>query len=117
VTSDADFTLDEWHHMVMTFDEGDVKFYLDGEPAGKGEVTSPLSGNSLSFKLGADSNAQNLLNGFIDEARIYNRAITEAEVNQNMASDGIKAVNPADKVAGTWGDIKLSHPGNGSYRP
>ena len=115
VTSDADFTLDEWYHIVMTFDEGAVKFYLNGSPAGEGEVPSPLSGNNLSFKLGADSNAQNLLDGFIDEARIYNRAITEDEVNQNMVSEGPHAVNPADKVAGTWGDIKLAHIGNGSY--
>ena len=106
VTSDADFTLDEWHHVVMTFDEGAVKFYLNGSPAGEGEVPSPLSGNALSLKLGADSNGQNLLNGLIDEARVYNRAITEAEVNQNMASDGVTAVNPADKVASMWGKIK-----------
>jgi len=97
VTSDDDFTSDEWHHVVMTFDEGAVKFYLNG---------SPLSGNDLSLKLGADSNGQNLLNGLIDEARVYNRAITEAEVNQNMNSDGVTAVNPADKVASMWGKIK-----------
>jgi len=90
----------------MTFDEGVVKFYLDGSLDGEGEVTSPLSGNDLSLKLGADSNGQNLLNGLIDEARVYNRAITEAEVNQNMNSDGVTAVNPADKVASMWGKIK-----------
>jgi len=108
VTSDADFTLDEWYHVVMTFDEGAVKFYLDGSPAGEGNVASPLSGNTLSFKLGADSNGQNLLDGFIDEARIYNRAISEAEVNQNMESEGPSAVNPTNKVAATWGEIKFS---------
>jgi len=106
VTSELDFTLDEWYHIVMTFDEGVVNFYLNGSPAGGGEVASPLSGNDLSLKLGADSNGQNLLNGLIDEARVYNRAITEAEVNQNMVSENIPAVNPADKVASMWGKIK-----------
>ena len=47
------------------------------------------------------------VNGIIDEVRIYNRALNESEVKVNMNSDGT-AVNPAGKVAATWGDIKVS---------
>ncbi len=61
VSSKTNYSLDEWHHVVMTFDKGDVKFYLDSSPDGEGTAPSPLSGNSLPLRIGADSNAQNLL--------------------------------------------------------
>jgi hypothetical protein len=110
VTSDADFTLDAWYHVVNTFDNGDVKFYMDGVLVGEGAAESPLTGNDLSFKVAADSNGANLFLGIIDEVRVYNRALSEAEVGQNFAADGLDtaAINPGEKLAHTWGEIKAA---------
>ena len=106
ISNKTQYSLKEWHHVVMTFDNGDVKFYLDGSFDGGGNAPSPLSGNSNPLRIGADSNGQNLFNGIIDEVRIYNRAIDEAEVKQNMKSDGFAAVNPDEGLGITWGEIK-----------
>jgi len=47
------------------------------------------------------------LNGMIDEVRIYDRILTEKEVTQNFKIKSNKlAVDPADKVATTWGYLK-----------
>jgi hypothetical protein len=100
-----DYSLKEWHHAVMTFDSGSVVLYLDGSPEGDGKTTSPLTGNKLTLKIGADSNGQNLFMGIIDEVRIYNRALKEAEVKQNMKAQSL-AVDRLGKLAITWGDIK-----------
>jgi len=106
ITSNTDRKLETWYHAVMTFENGEVKFYLDGKPDGGGKAPSPLSGNALSLKIGTDSNKNLGFKGIIDEARVYNRAISEAEVKQNMESDGFASVNPTDKLAATWGTVK-----------
>ena len=45
--------------------------------------------------------------GLIDEVAVYNRALSEDEISQNFAADGL-AVQPTNKLALTWGEIKVS---------
>ena len=100
-----DHSLKEWHHAVMTFDKGSVVLYCDGKADGEGKTNSPLAGNTLSLKIGADSNGQNLFVGIIDEVRVYNRALSADEVKQNMNAKGL-AVEALGKLAITWGNVK-----------
>ena len=44
-------------------------------------------------------------NGIIDEVRLYEEALSEDEVLQNYAAEGL-SVNPAGKLSLTWGEIK-----------
>jgi hypothetical protein len=44
--------------------------------------------------------------GCIDEVRLYNKALSDAEVIQNYEKG--TAVFPAEKLSITWGEIKLS---------
>lgn len=104
-STDKDYSLEEWHHALMTFNKGKVIIYLDGNMSGEGQTTSPLQGNALSFKIAADSNGQNQFIGIIDEVRVYNRALDENEVKQNMKSKSL-AVDMNDKLTITWGYIK-----------
>jgi hypothetical protein len=123
VSTATDYTLEEWHHVAVTFDEGDVKLYIDGSIEGEGSAPSPLAGNSLSLRIGADSNGQSLFIGLIDDARVYNRALTEAEILAAMEGGGTAypyalGPNPADGTLheDTWinlswrpGDFAVSH--------
>ena len=45
--------------------------------------------------------------GLIDEVAVYNRALSEDEISQNFAEDGL-AVQATNKLAHTWGEIKVS---------
>ena len=45
--------------------------------------------------------------GLIDEVAVYNRALSEDEISQNFAENGL-AVQPTDKLPQTWGAIKIS---------
>jgi len=102
------YDLEEWTYAAMTFDEGKVVIYLNGEANGEGETTSPLSGNALSLKIGADSAGANLFKGIIDEVRIYNRALDENEIKQNMNAESL-AIDKMGKLAVAWGGIKKIH--------
>lgn len=102
------YDLNEWVHAAMTFDKGKVVIYLNGKANGEGDTTSPLAGNALSLKIGADSAGANLFKGIIDEVRIYNRALDGDEIKQNMNAESL-AVDKIGKLAVAWGGIKKSH--------
>jgi hypothetical protein len=102
-----------WHHVAYTFSDSSdaVTLYLDGVV-----VSSSSTAASIAYTVGANSfigkhgNGATTFdfNGRIDEARIYNRALTASEV-QVLASDlagtdtdtvavGVAAVNDAPTV-------------------
>lgn len=108
VSTKKNYSLNEWHHAVVTFDKGKVVLYIDGSPEGEGDVPSPLKGNQLSLKIGADSNGQNLFKGIIDEVKVYNRALTANEVKINMNASSL-SVKRLGKLSDTWGNLKISY--------
>jgi hypothetical protein len=122
ISTTTDHTLDEWHHVAVTFDEGYVKLYVDGYIEAEGSAPSPLAGNSLPLRIGADSDGRSLFHGLIDDARVYNLALTEAEILAIMeGEEGYPyALGPVPKdgtlLEDTWvsiswssGDFAASH--------
>lgn len=95
---------EEWHHIAGTFDGGDIVCYLNGVE--KDRV--PMSGINSSgdhFFIGQDGWV-NIFDGIVDEVRVYNRALSEAEVQYNYTTTTQLSVKPANKLAITWGAIK-----------
>ena len=66
----------EWHHLVGTFDGTNVRLYLDGSEVGTPNTASVSLDTTNSIKLSEDSFAKKL-----DEIRIYNRALSAAEID------------------------------------
>lgn len=108
VSAAATYDLEVWNHVAVTFAEGEVKIYLNGSVEGEGTVASPLAGNALTLKVAADSDGANLFVGIIDEVRVYDRALDEDEINQNMNAESLAVEPSADKLALTWGNIKFA---------
>jgi uncharacterized repeat protein (TIGR02543 family) len=82
---------DGWHFVVLTYDGANVRFYIDGVLDTL--AVTPRSGtvrtNTMELAIGRhcgdveESRCDDgLFGGLIDEVRIYNRAISEAEVKQ-----------------------------------
>ena len=96
-----------WHHIAGTYDGETVKIYLDGEIQSKVDMVFEFSGtNDVALRIGCAKNhpQYNFKNGSIDEFGIWQRVLTEAEIEEAMR--GFLAVSPKDKVATTWGAIK-----------
>ena len=99
--------LEEWHHVASTYDGNVIRQYIDGEldveftpPAGK------INSVDVVFRIGK---SQTPLGGtvcLVDEVAIYNRALTEDEINQDMNQGVFYAVSPGGKLATTWGNLK-----------
>jgi len=75
----TEFTLNEWHHMVGTYDSSIVKVYLDGQECTTTSTASyPLysAGTVYIGERGAGSTTHHL-----DELGIYSRAFTGSEIS------------------------------------
>lgn len=94
---------EKWHHIAGTRDRSDVLLYLDGVLVASGASTSRDVSVGTSLALSFDT----VFNGAIDEAKIYNRALSEDEIKRNFeATSRDVAVEPASKLAINWGGIK-----------
>jgi hypothetical protein len=71
----------EWNHVVATFDSGQLRVYLNGEPQARSRTGSEIRSSKTPLRLGSGTFARerNLV-GSIDEAAIWNRALTSEEV-------------------------------------
>lgn len=73
-----------WYHMVGTADGSNIKIYVDGVLKATTAFPSSLEclGTSAGTDIGASNNGsmESFFNGKIDDARIYNRALSDAEV-------------------------------------
>ncbi len=83
--------LDAWTHVAVTFSSGNVAFYINGSSTASynngastiGDVDPALN----DFRIGGRQSTSQFFAGRIDEARIYNAALTAAEISQMHASD------------------------------
>lgn len=106
--ADTAVELEEWAHIVATYDGDTVRYYFNGEPDGDyAAVANAILSNQDNVHIGMRKPGEpHFFTGIIDEVRIYNRALGEAEVKTNMNAEGA-AVSSAGKLALTWGKVKF----------
>ena len=100
------FSDGNWHHAAVLVSEDNVVAYLDGEQVG--ENGAGLSFEAVSKVTIARDPGGSFWPGMIDEIRIYGRPLSEEEIQQNMAAEGLSVGKPADKLIETWGKMKSS---------
>ena len=98
----------EWHHMAGVADGENVKVYLDGDLDG----TIPYDGtcNVVATDIGIACKARGIVDGvrgIVDEAAIWNRPLSEEEIQQAMQGNITASVDPSRKLAATWGSMKV----------
>ena len=76
-------TAGDWQHVVGTFDGANAKIYVDGDLKGTSSAFSgTASTNTQQVVLGTSINTSpQFLDGKISKTRIYNKALTQAEID------------------------------------
>jgi hypothetical protein len=78
-----------WNHVVCTYGAGTKTIYINGtQVAQQTGLTGTISTNNYGLYLGAHGPGTNFfLNGKIANSRVYNKALTAAEVLQNYQAE------------------------------
>jgi hypothetical protein len=102
--------LGEWHHYTATYDNGQYAIYVDGEfvDGYDREVVGNIDKDDNPLAIGRDNrDCCNQRNSpcIIDEAMVWSRALSDAEVME-VAMGSFTPVKPDTKLSTCWGIIK-----------
>jgi FtsP/CotA-like multicopper oxidase with cupredoxin domain len=75
-----------WAHVAMTYDGKVLRMYVNGVESAKRAVTGALEHSAGTLRIGGNGALGQYFKGLIDEVRIYNRALTALEVQQDMGA-------------------------------
>ncbi|MHC4807833.1 MAG: LamG-like jellyroll fold domain-containing protein, partial [Planctomycetota bacterium] len=102
-----------WYHIALTWDDaGTCVVYINGEEMTRGPY-SGLTTLNTEADIGNNGDRDGRDQGFgglIDEVRLYNRALTQAEIQKVMTFQPVLATNPspADGATDVPRDVVLS---------
>ena len=102
----------EWYHFVGTYDGSNINLYANGENVTNLPCAEGADKTSRSLKIAHSTQFGGTWDfiGAVDEARIYDRTLSEAEVKKNFAATGGAAAEySTEKLSLTWGAIKVEY--------
>jgi Concanavalin A-like lectin/glucanases superfamily/Bacterial Ig domain len=88
-----------WYHAAATYDGSRMRLYLNGTEVGSNAKSGSLSrGRNVSVNVGRNPGGSNYLRGAIDDVRIYNSTLTQAEITA-LAGSGPAPSNQPPTVS------------------
>ncbi len=98
-TSVNDLTQGEWTHLAVTYDTSKtLALYVDGANVGSASNFDLGAPNDAPLEIGASGTCSNTFPGFLDEVRIYNRALNATEVGSLAKPTPSDATKPTITV-------------------
>jgi Concanavalin A-like lectin/glucanases superfamily/Viral BACON domain len=78
--------LNAWTHLAATYDGANLRIYVNGVQAVSKAVTGAIKTSTGALRIGGNSIWGEWFAGQIDEVRVYNKALTAAQVQADMAA-------------------------------
>src|SRR5262249_37489705 len=82
----AALTANTWAHLAATYDGATTRIYVNGTLVTNKAQTGTITTSTNPLQIGGDSLYGGYFAGRIDEVRIYNRALSVAEIQSDMNS-------------------------------
>jgi hypothetical protein len=76
--------LNAWTHLTATFDNTTLRLFVNGVQVGTRAVAGPILTSTGVLHIGGNSIWGEFFQGRIDDLRIYNRALSTAEIQSDM---------------------------------
>ena len=98
---------DQWFHVVYVCDvkKDKIDLYVNGELKG-GTPSGPAQVNLTGLMIGKERDDR-YFPGIIDEVRVYNRVLSEKEIDQNYkVTSNAMSVERLGNFITRWGEIK-----------
>ncbi len=101
----------KWYYLSYTHssdNKGVVKIYVNGKVTHEQDSNNPVAPAGATSRVQIGTWAGEAWPGIVDEVRLWNRVISDDEMEQSMemGAEEFLAVNPKDKLATSWAHIK-----------
>jgi PKD repeat protein len=73
-----------WTHLAVTYDHATLRLYVNGVQVSSVAYTGNITTSANPLQIGGDSIYGQYFQGLIDEVRVYNRALSQAEIKTDM---------------------------------
>jgi glucose/arabinose dehydrogenase/PKD repeat protein len=98
---------DEWTHLAITFDGAQVRTYVNGNLVNTQALSATITARGNPMHIGADASVAQFHRGMLDDLRIYDRVLTPAQIQHDMAT-------PVGGTAAGSPDVVVNAPADGS---
>jgi len=82
----SNLPLNAWTHLAGTYDGTTMRLYVNGVQVSSRAQTGPIQTSTAALTMGGDPLYGQYFAGRIDEVRIYNRALSSAEIQSDLSS-------------------------------
>ena len=79
-----DLPLGKWTHVALTYDGSRLRLYRNAEEVGSAAVAGSIRDASGPLRIGGRVPGGGWFKGVLDEVRVYNRALSAAEIRRGM---------------------------------
>jgi hypothetical protein len=102
VVGTAGLALNAWSHVAATYDGSALKLYVNGSLVATTAVSGPINTSNGALTIGGNTVWNEWFKGLIDEVRVYNRSLSQSEIQTDMATPvGSGAPAPGDTTLPT----------------
>jgi glucose/arabinose dehydrogenase/chitodextrinase len=81
---DTPLALSQWTHLAVVYNGLTAQFYVNGTMVSSKSLTANITARGMSLRIGADADPWQFYKGSLDNVRIYNRALSGADVTTDM---------------------------------
>ena len=96
----ARLTANTWTHLAATYDGATFRLFVNGTQAGTMAVTGSIATSAGPLRIGGNTVWSEWYTGLIDDVRVYNRALTQAQIQSDMNTP-VAPPSPGDTTAPT----------------
>jgi hypothetical protein len=86
VNGTAQLPLNTWSHLAATYDGTALRLFVNGTQAGTGTYAGSLATSTGELWIGGNRVWNEWFAGSLDEVRVYNRPLTAAQIQADMAA-------------------------------
>jgi len=84
INATANLAVNTWTHLAVTYDGATLRIFVNGTQVASKAQTGAIATSTGALRIGGNSVWSEFFQGRIDEVRIHNRALTQAEIQADM---------------------------------
>ncbi len=85
-TATSPLVVGTWTHLALTYNGSVVQLYVNGVATASATASGPVQTTASPLWIGGNSPYGEFFRGLIDEVRVYDRALSQAEIQTDMTT-------------------------------